>query len=213
MATTQTVRTHKKRTPKAAAKVKAKSAKGSRKKQASASTSTPSRPSPAHSTFTGTRLFDRSLHKTNILLKELMDNMNWKNRDKALSAFRATLHSLRDVLPLQEIPQLASQLPVLVRGLFYENWKLMQQPLKIKSVNEFYELVRTNLGRGALNFNSEELKKFTRESLQLISKRVSTGEMKDVRNALKKNLKGLFEEPKRKSRGSKHVKSTPSHVH
>lgn len=197
MATTQSVRTQKTRKPKSGSGLRAKSATQKRKRASS-----PASPSSQdlgtqnqpRLTLTGTRIFDRSLHKTNTWLKELMVAMNWKNREKALRAFRATLHSLRDVMPLQEIPQLASQFPIMIRGLYYENWRLLQEPLKIKSVNEFYELVRTKLGRGAFNFSTDELKKFTRTSLQLIAKHVSRGEMKDVKNSLKANLKELFEE-------------------
>lgn len=194
MATAQTMRTHKRKTSRAGIKAQSKSTKKRGRKGLAANENSTARNAQIHSTYTGTRLFDRSLHKTNTLLKELMENMNWQNREKALTAFRATLHSLRDILPIQEIPQFASQLPIMVRGLYYENWKLMQQPLRIKSVNEFYELVRLKLGRASLNFSTEDLKRFTRATIQLLSKRVSKGEMKDVKNALRKNLKGLFEE-------------------
>src|SRR5688500_5045170 len=66
-------------------------------------------------TFTGTRVFDRTLHKTNLWLKELMDEMNWNNRERAYSALRATLHTLRDILPMNEVIQLGAQLPILLR--------------------------------------------------------------------------------------------------
>lgn len=144
-------------------------------------------------TSTGTRLFDRSLHKTNIWLKEVMELMNWQNRERALSVLRCTLHSLRDILPTQEIPHLGAQLPVLVRGLYYENWHIHPEPLRLNSVNEFYELVREKLGRGSVRFRNDELRKAIRACLFVVTEHVSAGEIYDIKSLLRRNLRDLIE--------------------
>ncbi len=145
------------------------------------------------STFTGTRIFDRSLHKTNTWLKELMVAMGWNHRERALSLFRATLHALRDVLPLQEVADLGAQFPILIRGLYYENWHVSSEPLKLNSMLEFYALVRENLGRGGGKFSGEELRQAVRASLEVVTKHVSAGQISDVKGSLRKNLKALIE--------------------
>ena len=150
-------------------------------------------------TLTGTRVFDRSLQKTNTWLKELMTEMNWDNRERALSALRATLHALRDILPLPEIIDLGAQLPLIVRGLYYESWHHNPEPLRIKTITEFYELVRENLGNGKVKFTNDDLRQFTRASLAVLAKHVSQGEMREVEGTLKKNLKVLIEDAIRES--------------
>lgn len=144
------------------------------------------------STFTGTRLFDRSLHKTNTWLKEIMDLMNWNNRERALSALRATLHALRDVLPLQENIHLSAQLPIMIRGLYFENWHYHPEPLRLKGIGEFYELVREKLGQGLGRFTTDEIRQFTRCCLFVLTDHVSAGEIYDIKGILRRNLKELI---------------------
>lgn len=144
------------------------------------------------STVTGTRLFDRTLHKTNAMLRMLMEEMNWDNRERALSAFRATLHALRDVLPFYEVLDMGAQLPLLVRGLYYENWHYDPEPLRLRSSGEFYELVRDHLGRGG-NFTTDEIRESARCVLSILAHQISPGEMRDVRGALTKRLQPLID--------------------
>lgn len=148
-------------------------------------------------TLTGTRVFDRSLHKTNAWLKELMEEMNWRDRNRALAAFRAALHALRDVLPLAEVTDLGAQLPILIRGIYYENWHYNPRPVKLKTSWEFYDLVRKNLGRGISRFTNEEIQSFTRAVFRILAAHVSEGQMSDIRGTLNRRLQFLIEEPRR----------------
>jgi uncharacterized protein (DUF2267 family) len=54
------------------------------------------------------------------------------------------LHVLRDRLPVPEAAHLGAQLPMLVRGFYYDNWKPTATPTKIKTPQEFYDAVREN---------------------------------------------------------------------
>lgn len=167
------------------------------------------------STFTGTRLFDRSLHKTNTWLKEVMDLMNWNNRERALSAMRATLHALRDILPLQENIHLSAQMPILIRGLYFENWHYHPEPLRLNTIGEFYELVREKLGRGLAQFSTEEIRRFSRVSLFVLTKHISAGEIYDIKGLLRRHLRDLiavsFDELEERSHLQKnHQQSTRS---
>jgi uncharacterized protein (DUF2267 family) len=79
---------------------------------------------------TGLSVFDTTLQKTNHWLKELMRLLDWNDRQKAYLALRATLHALRDRLPLEETAQLGAQLPMLVRGFYYEGWDPGDKPVQ-----------------------------------------------------------------------------------
>ena len=46
---------------------------------------------------------------------------------KAYLALRTVLHALRDRLTLEEAVQLGAQLPMLVRGFYYEGWTLKKE--------------------------------------------------------------------------------------
>src|SRR3546814_12105744 len=45
------------------------------------------------------------------------------DRPRAYRLMRAVLHALREWLPPEEMSDLAAQLPLLVRGVFFEGWR------------------------------------------------------------------------------------------
>ncbi len=74
--------------------------------------------------MTGLDVFDTTVQKTNIWLKEIMEALGWENKHKAYLALRATLHALRDRLIFEEAVQFAAQMPMLIRGLYYEGCEI-----------------------------------------------------------------------------------------
>lgn len=70
---------------------------------------------------------ENTLVKTNAWLDEIAGELG-QDRQYAYRALRAVLHALRDRLPVDEAADLAAQLPMLVRGLYYEGWKPSETP-------------------------------------------------------------------------------------
>ncbi len=75
-------------------------------------------------------------------VKEMMAELATSDEHKGLHALRAGLHALRDRLTVDEAAQLSAQLPLIVRGIFFEGWDPTGKPLKIRRRVEFLELVR-----------------------------------------------------------------------
>ena len=66
-------------------------------------------------------VFDASLQKTQVWLNDLMSELGWEEKpQKACLALRTALHSLRDRLTNEEAVHLGAQLPILIRGIYYE---------------------------------------------------------------------------------------------
>ena len=87
--------------------------------------------------------FESTLQKTNVWLKDLMVEMHWEHshHQRAYHALRAVLHALRDRLPIEESSDLASQLPMLIRGFYYEGWNPSKTNVTEHKREEFFQHV------------------------------------------------------------------------
>jgi uncharacterized protein (DUF2267 family) len=98
---------------------------------------------------TGLAVFDTTVQETNLWLKGIMEGLHTEDRHLAYLALRATLHALRDRLGPEYAVHLAAQLPMLVRGLYYEGWRLAGAQTKERTRADFLEHIRGELPRGS----------------------------------------------------------------
>jgi uncharacterized protein (DUF2267 family) len=137
-------------------------------------------------TMTGVDSFDKTLQETNSWLKDLMYELNWDDRHKAYAALRASLHALRDRLMPDEAVHLGAELPMLIRGFYYEGWAPANKPLKERRKEDFLEHIRREFN-GDPNTDIETM---ARAVFKLLAHRISRGEMEDIRVNLPKEIAG-----------------------
>lgn len=141
---------------------------------------------------TGIASLDTSVNKTKQWLKEIKEELHFSSEDQAWKSWRAVSHALRDRLTVNEAAQFAAQLPTILRGSFYDQYHPADKPLKIRDVQSFLEQVR----KGLDSQNDPAMtdpERITLGVFAVINRRVSPGEMKDIRDMLPKDLRRLFE--------------------
>lgn len=138
-------------------------------------------------TTTGIEGFERSLHLTNIWLKDLMGRLQTDDRHLAYLALRTTLHALRDRLTVDEAAHLGAQLPMLVRGVYYEDWHPAGKPLRERTGAAFLEHVKVEAHDP--NFDPEPA---VRAVFGVLAERVSAGEIEDVKSILPRPIRAFW---------------------
>lgn len=105
----------------------------------------------------------------------------------AYQALRAVLQTLRDRLPAPEAAHFAAQLPVLVRGIFYEGYRPTQLPEGL-SREEFLERVSEKIVGGR---NTDPLE-VARQVFALLERFLGAGELEKIGLVLPAELRSLF---------------------
>ncbi len=136
-------------------------------------------------------VFDRTVQKSESWIGEMHAQLKWMDADGVYHLLRATLQTLRDQLNTNEAAQFASQLPLLLRGTFYECWD-PKQTTKGVSKQEFLDSVLQKLG--PIGPPKYDLESSVGVALQVIFNHVSPGEIKDVIGSLKPSLKDFVEQ-------------------
>jgi uncharacterized protein (DUF2267 family) len=128
--------------------------------------------------FTGFEVLDATIQRTNTWLKELMQELNWSDRRKTFVAFRCVLHALRDHLSIKDAVYLGEQLPMLVRGVYFEHWDPLGKPLPLRSRDEFISYLSAVLARDGESGTNPEM--VTRAVFRFLDRKATDGEIDDL---------------------------------
>ena len=85
---------------------------------------------------TGLEVFDKSIQTTNIWLNEIMEDMG-PDRQLAWHLLGAVLRTMRDRLPSDLAAHLGAQLPLVVRGAYYDQYEPSASPEKLRTLEAF----------------------------------------------------------------------------
>jgi uncharacterized protein (DUF2267 family) len=75
--------------------------------------------------------FDTAVQKGNVWLKDIEKAGSLRSRFQAYAALRSVLHALRDCLPPPEAVKFAAQMPLMIKGIFFDGWKVTPKPLRL----------------------------------------------------------------------------------
>ncbi len=117
---------------------------------------------------TGLDTFDKTIQESNLWLKDVMERINTNDRHHAYSTLRAVLHALRDRIGPESAAHLGAQLPMLLRGLFYEGWDPTGKPSKERHEAQFLAHIARELPRA----EESEVEQGAYAVLDVLSKRI-----------------------------------------
>jgi uncharacterized protein (DUF2267 family) len=128
---------------------------------------------------TGLEVLDKTLQTTNLWLDDIMQEIG-PDRHVAWKVLSVVLHKLRDRLPVELAAHLGAQLPLLVRGVYYDQYQPSRQPTDWKRMDGFAEEV----GRWLSDIRPVDPRAAIGAVLRVLSHHLPDGQVVKVRNAL-----------------------------
>ena len=136
----------------------------------------------------GLDAFDKTIQTTNIWLNEIMEQIG-PDRQVAWKALSTILHKLRDRLPIGLAAHLGAELPLLVRGVYYDQFEPAKLPNDCDTPEQFVAEVAKWLG----DTRTVDPDLATRAVFGVLSRYVAPGQLDKVCQALPKQLRQWFE--------------------
>lgn len=138
---------------------------------------------------TGLEVFDRTLEKTNIWLGELMEALD-VDRQTAWKVLSTVLHKIRDRIPVGLSAHLGAQLPLLVRGVYYDMYEPGRQPVECDG-EEFIAEVDEWLADAP----DIDAARAISAVVEVLNRHIDPGQAENVRHALPEGVRELWAQP------------------
>lgn len=134
---------------------------------------------------------EHTVQLTHIWINDLDGRLEWNDKGRSYRLLKAVLHALRDSLPVNEAADLGAQLPALLRGAYYEQWRPGKAAAKGHNIEQFIERVTADFRRDPL----PDPAKAIMAVFQLLTKKITEGEIEDVRRCLPEGIRNIWPEP------------------
>jgi uncharacterized protein (DUF2267 family) len=136
---------------------------------------------------TGLEVFDRTLQTTHIWLDEIIEDLH-TDRQTAWHVLGAVMRPLRDRLPPGLSAHLSAELPLLIRGSYFDQWRPGAEKLKMRSLAAFLERVSDGL-RDTKPIGSLDA---VRTVFSVLERHLDRGQAEKVRQALPEEIRALW---------------------
>ncbi|MDF2867079.1 MAG: hypothetical protein K0S11_549 [Gammaproteobacteria bacterium] len=135
-------------------------------------------------------ILNKTLQKTNDWLTELAENAPFASKEQAYSALRAVLHAVRDRMLIAQAVHFAAEFPLLLKGIYFDNWDSSANPSKERTQDAFLEHIALELRHAVLDIEPEHA---LWAVFQLLEQKISAGAIEKAKHALSKEIRMLID--------------------
>jgi len=133
--------------------------------------------------------FDSTQQKTAHWIESVAENMGSTDMEHSYHVLRSVLHAVRNRLPPGEAVHLAAQMPMLMRGLYYEGWHPSGTPEPYRRKQEFLD----HIAHDVPNLDPTQRERAATAVFSVLNQEISGGETEQVRHALPAEVRELWE--------------------
>lgn len=140
-------------------------------------------------THTEVGLFNTTVEESRSWLHDVMQETGLDHH-YALQALRGVLHALRDEITADQSGHFAAQMPMLIRGMYFEGWDPSRAPAADQDAERFIERVRMEFAGYAQAVDHQQV---IRGVLHALERRMPAVCDK-IKHTLPKRLRALWQE-------------------
>jgi uncharacterized protein (DUF2267 family) len=115
--------------------------------------------------------------------------MGSTNMERSYHVLRSVLHAVRDRLPPDDAVHLGAQMPMLVRGFYYEGWHPSGKPERYRHKEDFL----ARIAHDVPDLDPVQRERAATAVFSVLSQELSGGEADQVRHALPSELRELWQ--------------------
>ncbi len=136
----------------------------------------------------GLETLDHSVQIAHEWINELDDELGWNDRHRSYRLLRAVLQVLRDCLPVAEVAHFSAQLPIVLRGIFFEHWQPASERPRHWDIDHFFASIDAFFRQDPIENVDEAVAK----AFRVIGNRVSSGEVAHIAGCLPQEIRALW---------------------
>jgi uncharacterized protein (DUF2267 family) len=115
--------------------------------------------------------------------------MGSTDMERSYHVLRSVLHAVRDRLPPDDAVHLGAQMPMLVRGFYYEGWHPADKPEHYRHKEDFL----AHIAHDVPGLDPVQRERAATAVFSVLSQELSGGEADQVRHALPAEVRDLWE--------------------
>jgi uncharacterized protein (DUF2267 family) len=136
---------------------------------------------------TGLDVFDKTIQTTNVWLNEIMDEIG-PDRRVAWKVLSVVLHKIRDRVPVELAAHLGAELPLLVRGVYYDQFEPAKQPSGCRNLDEFV----AEVGEWLADTRPVNVLDAVHAVFGVLSRHIPAGQVHKIQEALPKDIRASW---------------------
>ncbi len=136
----------------------------------------------------GLEVIDHTVQLTHEWINELSERLDWDSHRDALRLLRVTLRQIRDHLGHEEVAEFSAQMPLLVRGMFFEGWSPAHTPIRDRKVEHFIAAISAEVADVKDWRGTEDIIAV----FKTLNTRISAGEIADIKAGLPAPIRQMW---------------------
>jgi uncharacterized protein (DUF2267 family) len=129
-----------------------------------------------------------SIDKFHVWIRDLQAGLDVRSAAQAVAVLRSVMRLLRDSLPIAEVADVGAQLPLILRGYWYEDWAPTRRRAHFRQRGSFVRKLEETLPR-QLRVGPETA---AAAVFDLLARHITLGEAKDVADVLPRDVRELW---------------------